>query len=266
MHRCLAAGLLECPQYTKQESLCVTQILDGACCSCAAQLSQATPSVRSFVADTVVLFDSGIQAALETQPAPIAAPKPVFAGQLPSVPSAALKHAMTDPSTPMDIKMGLTEPGDVAHPLRWGFMTAGRICKDMVGFYTPPPPPTAAAVVSARCWSCCVVFCCFVALKYLRNGCVALFCQAQACLIAAGRGCGAVLGAVSARKLEDAEAFAAELGCEKAYGGDSAYADMCADPDIDICYVGTVRSAHVDAALPLCLCAVHGPCSVFSSG
>ena len=65
--------------------------------------------------------------------------------------------------------------------------------------------------------------------------------QAQACLIAAGRGCGAVLGAVAARKLEDAEAFAAELGCKKAYGGSNAYADICADPEIDICYVGTVR-------------------------
>jgi hypothetical protein len=45
--------------------------------------------------------------------------------------------------------------------------------------------------------------------------------MAQACLIAAGRGCGATLGAVAARKLEDAEAFAADLGCAKAYGGDS---------------------------------------------
>ena len=120
---------------------------------------------------------------------------------------------------------------------------------------------------------------------------------AQACLIAAGRGCGATLGAVAARKQvtavrptspcifhlppqisyltsqisrltsqgvletsdvgprdatphserschrglaqEDADDFAADLGCAKAYGGDSAYADLCADPDIDICYVGT---------------------------
>ena len=30
VHRCLAAGLLECPQYTQEESLCVTKILDGA--------------------------------------------------------------------------------------------------------------------------------------------------------------------------------------------------------------------------------------------
>ena len=47
---------------------------------------------------------------------------------------------------------------------------------------------------------------------------------------------------MAARKLEDAEAFAAELGVAKAYGGDSAYADLCADPDIDICYVGTHRT------------------------
>ena len=134
-------------------------------------------------------------------------------------------------STPMDIKMGLTSAADVAHPLRWGFMTAGRICADM----------------------------------------------AQACLIAAGRGCGATLGAgnpqrfsrrantvrklvsgpsksvskrrklgrcwgaVAARKVEDAEAFAKDLGCARFYGGDDAYAEICADPEIDICYVVSRR-------------------------
>ena len=70
------------------------------------------------------------------------------------------------PETPLDIKMGLTAPEDVGHPLRWGFMTAGRICKDM----------------------------------------------AMAIKIAQRRGCGATLGAVAARKLEDAEAFAQDLG------------------------------------------------------
>jgi hypothetical protein len=34
VHRCLAVGLLECPQYTQEESLCVTKILDGACLAC----------------------------------------------------------------------------------------------------------------------------------------------------------------------------------------------------------------------------------------
>lgn len=131
VHRCLASGVLECPQYTKAESLCVTRILDG------------------------------IQSALEAQPPASPAPTPVFDGQLPRMPTAALPTGVTDPSTPMDIKMGLTVAEDVAHPLRWGFMTAGRICADM----------------------------------------------AQACLIAADRGCGATLGAVAARKVEDAEAF-----------------------------------------------------------
>ena len=113
--------------------------------------------------DIVEPFGPGIQAALEAQPPAIAAPHPVFDGQLPSVPSAALKGTITDPSTPMDIKMGLTEPADVAHPLRWGFMTAGRICKDMVG--SPPPPAPAAAI--RRCfirvaWS-------FIQSQILRN-------------------------------------------------------------------------------------------------
>ena len=59
----------------------------------------------------------------------------------------------------------------------------------------------------------------------------------------------AVLSGVAARKLEDAEAFAADLGCEKAYGGDTAYADICNDPDIDILYVGTITSLHAEHAL-----------------
>ena len=54
--------------------------------------------------------------------------------------------------------------------------------------------------------------------------------MAQAVKIAISRGAGATLGAVAARKLEDAEAFANDLGCAKAYGGDSAYDDICAVP------------------------------------
>ena len=150
----------------------------------------------------------------------------VVVAELPKAPSAAMSAGM-ELSTPMDIKMGLTSADDVAHPLRWGFMTAGRICADM----------------------------------------------AQACLIAAGRGCGATLGAgtpptlfplskhgskarfrpeetrfegrcwgaVAARKVEDAEAFAKDLGCARFYGGDDAYAEICADPEIDICYVVSRR-------------------------
>jgi hypothetical protein len=81
---------------------------------------------------------TGIQAALEAQPFPIEAPNPVFDGQLPTLPSAAMTFEINEPSMPMDIKMGLTKPGDVAHPLRWGFMTAGRICKDMVSHPAMP--------------------------------------------------------------------------------------------------------------------------------
>ena len=108
------------------------------------------------------------------EPALPPSPLPQFAGQLPSLPSAA-SNGMA-PETPLDIKMGLTSAEDVSHPLRWGFMTAGRICKDM----------------------------------------------ALAVKIAASRGCGRTLGAVAARKLEDAEAFAKEIGCARFYGGDDA--------------------------------------------
>ena len=71
----------------------------------------------------------GIEASLRAQPGLPASPLAVFAGQLPVMPSALANGPA--PETPLDIKMGLTSEADVSHPLRWGFMTAGRICKDM---------------------------------------------------------------------------------------------------------------------------------------
>jgi predicted dehydrogenase len=49
--------------------------------------------------------------------------------------------------------------------------------------------------------------------------------------------------AVGSRKLETAEAFAAKWNIEKAYG---SYAELIADPDIDLVYVGTPHSHHYD--------------------
>jgi dihydrodiol dehydrogenase / D-xylose 1-dehydrogenase (NADP) len=55
--------------------------------------------------------------------------------------------------------------------------------------------------------------------------------------------------AVAARKLEDAEAFAAAHQIPKAYGGDGAYLELCNDPNVDICYVGTITTLHKTHAL-----------------
>ena len=49
--------------------------------------------------------------------------------------------------------------------------------------------------------------------------------------------------AVGSRKLETAQAFAAKWGIKKAYG---SYAELLADPDIDLVYVGTPHSHHYD--------------------
>ena len=38
-------------------------------------------------------------------------------------------------------------------------------------------------------------------------------------------------------------------GCARAYGGDNAYAEICADPEIDILYVGTITALHAEHAL-----------------
>ena len=49
--------------------------------------------------------------------------------------------------------------------------------------------------------------------------------------------------AVGSRKKETAEAFAAKWNIQKAYG---SYADLIADPDVDLVYIGTPHSHHFD--------------------
>ena len=49
--------------------------------------------------------------------------------------------------------------------------------------------------------------------------------------------------AVGSRKLETAQTFAAKWGIKKAYG---SYAELLADPDVDLVYVGTPHSHHYD--------------------
>jgi len=52
--------------------------------------------------------------------------------------------------------------------------------------------------------------------------------------------------AVGARQLAKAEAFAAEHGVTRAHG---SYADLVADPDVDVVYVSTIHPTHHDAAM-----------------
>ena len=72
IHRCLAAGLLQCPQFTAAESLTSMAILDG------------------------------IEAALHSQPALPHSPRPQFAGQLPAVHGSRTPAAVAGvtPGTP----------------------------------------------------------------------------------------------------------------------------------------------------------------------
>jgi predicted dehydrogenase len=53
---------------------------------------------------------------------------------------------------------------------------------------------------------------------------------------------GAELGAVGSRRLEAAQALAAEYGGATAYG---SYEELVADPDIDVVYVATPHSMHL---------------------
>src|SRR5690242_10156255 len=60
---------------------------------------------------------------------------------------------------------------------------------------------------------------------------------------------GAELAAVGSRSPENAAAFAERYGFARAHG---SYADLAADPGVDVVYVATPHAQHFDAAL-LCL-------------
>lgn len=55
----------------------------------------------------------------------------------------------------------------------------------------------------------------------------------------------AVLAACAARSLSSAEQFAATHNIAKAYG---SYEELCADPEVDIIYVGTINTTHAEHA------------------
>lgn len=130
-------------------------------------------------------------------PEPQTPPPPILAGQTSSIATDAVVGTLAL-STPLDIQMGLTSGKDASHPLRWGILTAGRICKDFV----------------------------------------------QAIKIAVSRGCGATVTAVAARKLHDAEAFVTELELSEECSVYDSYQQLCADPNVDIVYVGTITALH----------------------
>jgi len=52
---------------------------------------------------------------------------------------------------------------------------------------------------------------------------------------------GGVAGAVAARSLEDAQAFAAKFGIERSYGD---YQALAGDPGVDVVYVGSINTSH----------------------
>lgn len=54
---------------------------------------------------------------------------------------------------------------------------------------------------------------------------------------------GAVLAAVGSRTLESARAFAESFGAARAYG---SYAELAADPDVDVIYVATPHGRHLE--------------------
>ena len=107
---------------------------------------------------------------------------------------------MTDsnpaPSTPLDVRLGLTSAGDVQHKLRWGILGTGRISAQWVLSLREVP--------------------------------------------------GAEIVAVAAREEGRARTFADTYDIPDAYG---SYEAMCASPDVDIIYVGTITRLHKEHSL-----------------
>jgi predicted dehydrogenase len=60
---------------------------------------------------------------------------------------------------------------------------------------------------------------------------------------------GAELAAVGSRSAESAQAFADRFGFARAHG---SYADLAADPEVDVVYIATPHAQHLEAAL-LCV-------------
>ncbi|MGK5679495.1 Gfo/Idh/MocA family protein [Actinoplanes sp. URMC 104] len=56
---------------------------------------------------------------------------------------------------------------------------------------------------------------------------------------------GAELAAVGSRRVESAKAFAERFGFARAHG---SYADLAADPDVDVIYIATPHAFHAEAA------------------
>jgi predicted dehydrogenase len=67
----------------------------------------------------------------------------------------------------------------------------------------------------------------------------------------------AKIGAVASRTLTKAKAFAAEYGVEKAYG---SYADLFADPEIDIVYIATPHNSHAEISIQAMKAGKHVLC------
>ncbi|MCI3922179.1 Gfo/Idh/MocA family oxidoreductase [Paenibacillus sp. TRM 82003] len=59
---------------------------------------------------------------------------------------------------------------------------------------------------------------------------------------------GAALAAVAGRSLEKAQAFAEKFGVPRAYG---SCEELAADPDVEIVYIGTLHTVHMENALTL---------------
>lgn len=75
--------------------------------------------------------------------------------------------------------------------------------------------------------------------------------------LASGECAGASIAAVAARDSDDAVAFAAALGIERAYGG---YEQLLAAPDIDAVYIGTIDRLHKEHSLMAIAAGKHVLC------
>ena len=162
---------------------------------------------------------------LATQLQPAAAPT---AGYRPSTPAS--NNGMYGPeglpfATPLDIRKGLTTADSVNHKLNWGIISASAIASDWI----------KCLQVKETLWFC-PISCCFATLTAR-----ATQPAHGALLISLQDVPGATVTACAARDHERAKMYAEDHGIATAHG---SYEELCADPAVDIVYIGTKTADH----------------------
>jgi predicted dehydrogenase len=121
------------------------------------------------------------------------------------------------PSTPLDIRLGLTRAEDINHRLRWGFVSASAIGSDWIKSLQDVRPSCPVEPFHSRP------------------------AGRRPVLLVRGQVPGAEFQGVWARDHAAGQAYAEAHGIKVAH---ASYEGLCADPDVDIIYIASKTFDH----------------------